>query len=398
VPTTLTGEIKLDTPSEFVMLEFAISSTINLEARFGLSTMNIDAVVNTAGPEHCVISAPLDLDGISLYGMTFDKLSLVPEIWFAVPFETTTDINNLPNSAIVPPGDVMFVKSRVTFASSIAGFNVSYLTMLEDINFPNPSSTFTPLYYPIQSQSFAIGSLTTVSWRAQLGVSISAKLGLNASESGRNIKGHSATGSVQPGNYFARIGISDVKLADVSLYGTSIQSITLGTSFYFGKTPTQTGGTTRFNTTIRLSGELWERATISGSVTLAPFPPKLDGITLSFDMDPFRVAFSLDALALKSMSFSCSTDLNLGAMSGSFGVTASGLERGMTGLSIRLSLTQGTFSASTSLAFADRAGSFGFASLGSTLTFRLSPAVVTMQVTFGRYGLTRAAVTASVAF
>ena len=42
--------------------------------------------------------------------------------------------------------------------------------------------------------------------------------------------------------------------------------------------------------------------------------------------------------------------------------------------------------------------SFGFASLGSTLTFRFSPAVVTVQATFVRYGLTRAAVTAGVVF
>ena len=79
-------------------------------------------------------------------------------------------------------------------------------------------------------------------------------------------------------------------------------------------------------------------------------------------------------------------------------MTASGLERGMTGLSMQLSLSQGIFSAGTSVSFANRADKLGFASLSSSLTFRFSPAVVTVQTTFGRYGLTRAAVTAGVAF
>ena len=398
IPTTLTGEIKLNTPSEFTMLEFAVASNLVLHSSFGVIDLDLDTTVNTAGPEHCVIKSPLNLDRLELYGIKFDRLKLIPEMWFAVPFEAVTDVNNLPNSVLIPPGDIMFVKARFTALYSIGGFNVSHLVMLEDINFPNPSASFTPLQYPVQSQSFAMGSLTTVSWRAQLGFSMSAKLGINASESGRNIKGYSATGSVLPNNYFAQVSISGIKLADVSLYGTSVQSVMLGTSFYFAKTPTQTSGTTQFNTRINLSGRLWDKATIGGSVTLTPFPPRFNGVTVSFDMAPFRVAFALETMELKSMSFSFNTGLNMGAMTGRFSATASGLERGMTGLSMRLSLSQGIFSASTSVAFAERDEKFGFASLSSSLTFRFSPAVVTVQATFGRYGLTRAAVTAGVVF
>ena len=407
IPTTLTGEIKLDTPSEFVMLEFAIASNLIINASFGFADLDIDAVVNTAGPEHCVIKAPISLGELPFYEITFDKLDIVPEMWFAVPFEAVTDVNNLPNSVIIPPGDIMFVKARVTFSTSISGFNVTQLAMLEDVNFPNPGSSFTtripgspftPLYYPVQSQSFALGGLTSVSWRAQAGFSMSANIGVNASQSGRSVKGYSATGSVLPDNFFARVGVSGIKLADISLYGTSLQSVMLGTSFTFTQTPTQTEGTTAFSTAINLSGRLWDKVSIGGSVTLAPFPPKFGGVTLSISMEPFRLAFALDTMTLTSMSFSFSTGLNMGAMTGSFGLTASGLERGMTGLSMRLSLSQGIFSAGTSVAFANRAEKFGFASLGSTLTFRLSPAVVTVQATFGRYGLTRAAVTAGVVF
>jgi len=125
IPTTLTGEIKLDTPSEFVMLEFAIASNLIINASFGFVDLDIDAVVNTAGPEHCIIKAPLNLDKLTFYEVEFDKLSIVPEMWFAVPFEAVTDVNNLPNSVIIPPGDIMFVKARVTLSTSISGFQFS---------------------------------------------------------------------------------------------------------------------------------------------------------------------------------------------------------------------------------------------------------------------------------
>jgi len=136
IPTTLTGEIKLDTPSEFVMLEFAIASNLILDVDFGFAHLNIDAVVNTAGPEHLVLKTPMDFGCLPFYEITLDKLSIVPEMWFAVPFEAVTDVNNLPNSVIIPPGDVLFVKARVTLSTSISGFNITHLAMLEDIN-PN---------------------------------------------------------------------------------------------------------------------------------------------------------------------------------------------------------------------------------------------------------------------
>lgn len=397
IPTTLTGEIKLDTPSEFTMLEFAIASNLILDANFGFVHLDIDAVVNTAGPEHLVVKTPISLGKVSFYELSCDSFSIVPEIWFAVPFETVTDVNNLPNSQVIPPVDVLFVKGRLTLAMSVAGFSIKHLMILEDINFPNPGSSFGPLYYSVQSQSFAVGSLLSANWRAQMGVSVNASIGINASLSGTSIKGYSATGSVLPDNYFARFGVSGIKLADIQLYGTTFQSVMLGTAFTFTKPPAQSGSAS-LATTINLSGQLSPKIRISGSVTVTPFPATFNGVTISLSVDPFRIAFALDTMEISSMSLSVGTGLNMGAMTGSFGLTASGLERGMTGLSMRLYFSQGLFSAGTSVSFAQRDGKLGFASLGSTLTFRLSPAVVAVQVTFGRYGLTRAAVTAGVAF
>jgi hypothetical protein len=76
IPTTLTSEIQLDTPSEFVQLEFAIASNLILNASFGFAALNLDATVNTAGPEHCVIKAPMDFGKLSFYEIAFDKLSI----------------------------------------------------------------------------------------------------------------------------------------------------------------------------------------------------------------------------------------------------------------------------------------------------------------------------------
>jgi len=398
IPTTLTGEIKLDTPSEFVMLEFAIASNAVLNVDLGFFDLNIDAAVNTAGPEHFVFKAPLSFGSLPVYGILLDELSVVPEMWFAVPFEAVMDVNNLPNSVVVPPGDILFVKSRISFSTSLAGFTVKNLVMLEDVNFPNPGSSYTPLYYPLQSQSFAMGSLTSVSWRAKIGVSVSTDIGINASRSGASVKGYSAVGRVVPGNMYARFNVSGIKLGDIQLYGTSFQSVQLGTGFAITKTATQTTSTTAFNTTISLSGQLWDNVGISSSITLRPMPATFGGVTLSITADPFRLAFALDTMTLNSMSASVSSGLSMGAMTGSWGASATGLERGMTGASVRLSLAQGIFSAATSVSYATRGEQFGFASWASTLTFRFSPAVVTVQATFGRYGLTRAAVTAGVAF
>jgi len=396
VPTTLTGEIKLDTPSEFVMLEFAIASDLILNASLGFADLSVDAVVNAAGPEHFVFKTPMDFGGLPFYELTFDRLTIVPELWFAVPFEAITDVNGLPNSQVIPPGDILFVKARVTLTTSIAGFTVTHLAMLDDINFPNPGTSHEYLFYnpyTVQSQSFALGGLTSVSWRAQAGVSVRADIGVEAQRAGSSVKGYSAVGKVVPDYFFATVSVGGIHLGDLQLYGTEFQTVQLGTSFTYA-----TDKDAALRTGITLSGILMENVRISGSVTLTPSPPAFGGASLSISADPFRLSFALDTIELTSLSASVSSSLNLGPMVGSFGVSATGIERGLSGLSMRLSLAQGIFSAGTSLSFATRGEQFTFASWGTTLTFRFSPAVVSVQVTFGRYGLTRASVSSGVAF
>jgi hypothetical protein len=393
IPTTVSGEIKLDTPSEFTMLEFAIASKLDLTLRTGFIDPSVNAVVNTAGIEHFVFSSPFDFGNLPFFQARLDKCVMVPEIWVAVPFENVTDVNNLPNSVVIPPANPMFVSARTTFSATVAGFDVKHLIMLEDVNFPSPTAGYTPLTYEHADQTFGIGSLTTASWRGSLGWSMNMQLGLGASAANKSIKGYSARGKVTPGTSFLRLGAGGIPLAQISLFGVGLQNVTLGTSFSIS-----TGSTEQFSTTISISGAAWEGTSISMSITLTSAPPTVSGLVLSVTQGPFKMSIALDKLSVTGLSASCGNSLNLGSISGSWSVSASGIERGLTGLAMRLSLAQGVFSTDTSITFSQRGDHFGFASWSNKLNFRFSPAVVSAQVTFSRYGLTRAAVTTSVSF
>ena len=421
IPTTLTGEIKLDTPSEFAMLEFGIASQLDIQVSLGYADVNIDAAVNMAGPEHLILDAVGQFDEIDLYGMMIDRLSIVPELWFAVPFESVSDVNGLPNAVVIPPGDPLFVAGRLTGSWQVGGFAVKQLLMLEDINFPNPGGTYTrrtpglpwtPIYYGTQSQSFAAGSLTYVSWRAQLGVSVSSVTGINASQAATSVKGHSASGRPMPGKLFQTLSIGGIRLDDMPIGDHLICDPTIGLSFTMGSTTECEGDACNPcdlcdpdstvveepSGTLSFSAKVMDIASLSASLTIIGGPIQLGGVTLSGTSGPFRFAFALDKLALNSLSAGASTSLNLGAMTGNFGASFTGLEKGLTGMSLRLSVAQGVLSAATSVSYAQRGEQFGFASLSTQITFRLSPGTISIQATFGRYGLTRAAISTGVSF
>ncbi len=393
IPTTLTGEIQLDTPSEFTMLEFAIVSKLDLTLRTGFIDPRVEAAVNTAGIEHFVFSSPFAFGSLALPSIRLDDFAVVPEVWVSVPFESLTDVNNLPNSAIIPPGDPLFASARCTFSASVDGFDIEHLVMLEDVNFPGPSGGYEPLYYRRSDQEFGVGSLTSASWRASIGLSMTAQVGLSASGASKSIKGHSAKGSVTKDSSFLRLGVAGIRLASVSLFGVGIQDVTLGTSF-----SAATGMDEAFSTTISIAGEAWARSSISLSISFSALPPTVSALTLSVTEGPFTLSIALDTLDITGLSASCGDSVNLGAISGTWSLRVTGIERGLTGLAMALSLAHGAFSANTSITFSQLGDDFGFASWSNRLIFRLSPAVVSAQVTFSRHGLTRAAITTSVSF
>jgi len=385
IPTTVDGEIKTDTPSEFTELEFNIASSVDLEVDFGFCKLGIDGAVNSAGPEHLVVDADASFATIDVYGIVIDELTIVPELWFAVPFEAVTDVNGLPNSAIIPPADPMFVAGRVTTSWKVYGFSVRQVLLFQDIMFPNPGGQFGPLTYTAADQLFDIGSLTYVSWRAQIGISISSTTGINASQGSRAIKGYSASGKVIPGEFFETLSISGIQLRDFEVGGVVLQDPRIGVAVTMTDTQTPSGS-------VSFSARLSESFSISTSASVFSGPPLLGSISLSGSFGPYRFAFLLDQLAVSSLSASFNVPLNLGAMTGSFASSFTGLERGLTGMSLRLALSQGTLSGNMSASFSQLGDHFGFASLTTQMSLRFSPGIISLQVTFGRYGLTRAAV------
>jgi hypothetical protein len=395
IPTTLTGEIKLDTPSEFVMLEFAIASRLVLTVSLGFADLNVDAAVNTAGPEHYIFKGSAAWGEVDIYGLILEGFSVVPEMWFAVPFETVLDVNNLPNSVLIPPADTLFVRSAVTTTATLAGFTIKHLLMFEDVNFPNPGSSYAPLYYPCQSPSlkpqYALGSLTTISWRAACGISISSVSGINAVQAGKSVKGYSASGRVLPGNWFENISVGGISLGDIPCAGVMLYDAYVGVGATVSVTQTLSG-------TVSFSARLSETMSLGSSVTLFRLPAQWGGMSVSMSFGPFRMSVRLDQLEITSLSAGFGSSLNLGAVTGTYGISASGLERGMTGLSMRLAIAQGMFSGNTSISFAQSAASFSFASLSTSIALRLSPGVIAFQATFGRFGLTRASVSTGVVF
>ncbi|MGD9675147.1 MAG: hypothetical protein AB7V19_00475 [Candidatus Bipolaricaulia bacterium] len=397
IPSTLSGDIVLDTPTEFAELEFGIASDLNLKVDGGFASALVDAVVTMAGPEHFVLLGDLPVKDLNLYGVVIDRLRFVPEVWFAIPFEAVTDVNNLSNSAVIPPGHALFVTGRITSTCTIGGFSLKHVVMLQDLNFPRPGAAYTtppegePITYEAADQEFDIGTLVYASWRSQAGYSASATLGLNASQSSTSVKGYSAVGRVDPGNWFASGSIGGIYLD--SLMGATpwLTHPQIGAGFVVSTTQTMSG-------TLSFSARLPGGMGVGASMGLFANAGSFSGISLSGTAGCFHFAGMLDSMKLTSLSARYNTPLNLGVMKGAFSVSATGLEKGLTGLSTRLSLTHGLFSAMTSVAFADSSYGFRFASMATQLTFRLSPGVISVQATFSRNGLARAGFGTSVSF
>jgi len=392
IPATLTGDIVLDTPTEYAELEFAIASDLNIRVDGGFASMLIDAVVNMAGPEHAVLMGDLPIEDLTLYGFVIDKLRFVPEVWFAIPFGSVTDVNNLANSTVIPPGSALFVTGRISTTCTIGGFTVKHVAMLQDVNFPKPSTAYTaPDTYEAADQDFALGSLLYVSWRSPFGYSARATLGLNASQASTSVKGYSAVGSVDPGNWFASGSIGGINLDTLMGASDWLTDVQIGVGFVASTTQTMSG-------TVDFSARLRGGMGIGASLGLFANAGSYSGISLSGGIGCFHFAILLDEMAITSLSARFNQSLNLGVMKGAFSVSATGLQAGLTGLSMRLSLTQGLFSAGTSVSFADSSYGFKFASMATQLTFRLTPGTISVQATFSRYGLTRAGLGTSVTF
>ncbi|MEW5825701.1 MAG: hypothetical protein AB1778_02635 [Candidatus Bipolaricaulota bacterium] len=389
IPSSLTGDLVLDTPSEFAELEFGIASSLRVSVRDSAIGGALDAATNMAGPEHGVATGDLRIEPFRLLGVLFEDVTLACEMWMAVPFEAVTDVNNLPNAIVIPYGDIFFVTSRLTSSFDVGGFHFRHLLMILDTSFPNPNASYDPLFYEFADQTFSCGGILDVSWSSQLGLSLSLSAGFNASPGATVVKGYSAAGRVDPGNYYLNGSVGGFELCDFAVGPLFLMDPRIGISFSVSTTQT-------LSATLSFSAKVAEGIGLGASMTLFRGPTEVRGLSLSGSFACIQFGLQLDELEVTSLSMGCNTPFSLGALNGGFDIRATGLERGLTGLSTRLNVSHGQFSASTGITFAQRGARFGFASLATQFTFRFSPGTISLQATFGRYGLTRASISTGV--
>jgi len=392
IPCTVVDLIKLDTPCERTLLTFDIESLLNLNITVSGVIFQTDAAIGIAGPEHLILQGIANLGAVTLH----------PELWFAVPFESVIDANSQPNIVVIPPGAVMFVKKRFTTEMNMAGIMINNLAMFEDVNFPSPSANFVPLTYPVQSQSFAFGDIITLQGQTVSGLSITASTALCATRATNSVKKFSASGSVNPTCADPRVPIT-FDFQTVSVGGISIGGIQASASMNF--VPLQ-----GMQLSVGTSTRLFNIATFSTSYSFATATGLNvnSGLSASLKSDPLNIGLSFDGqFQLRSANLSFSSTQTLGPSRLSFTSDASlSGGGGLTSLRFATALTQGTFSANQAVSFTrqaitpapDPTFALRFASLTSNVSVRFSPASITMNVAFGRKGLTRFAIITGVVF
>lgn len=380
VPVTLIDEIKLDTPAELTLLKFGVENSLDLAVRFCDLLFLLDGSINIAGLERVILEMEAPLGPITIH----------PEMWFAVPFETVTDINHFTNWVVIPPGDLLFVKTRWTFETTYEGIHFENLLMLEDVNFPDPSRDFEPLFYPEQSQSFRVGNILTLTAEPCPGITLTS-VTTYCADSGRNrVKDHSASGRVLP----------DCDLCDcsqfsetISLHGLEYCGFPYWVSLRFDP---------RLDPIMQLMGGgsfvLYDAYQISGSFSF--FPLSLGGLYLHLSNDCLSVTFQVAddfAFTGASLDFSADLDKSWGRMTfqGAGTISAQGA---LTAFSIDSTLSSGTIAGSCGVSFSQQQDRYRLSAVRSQLSMTMTPLQFSASIVFGRTGLTQATLSAGVVF
>jgi hypothetical protein len=379
VPVTLIDEIKLDTPAELTLLKFGIESTLDATLTVGNLQLHLNGAMNIAGLERFIVESTIPLGPITIE----------PEMWFAVPFETVTDINHFTNWVVVPPGYLLFVKTRWTCTASYGGLDFKNLFLIEDVNFPDPGADFAPLFYPVQSQSFRYGDILTITAQPFEGISLSSVTCINADQGANSVKGWSASGRA----YASCDGCSWFN-ETLTLTGLKYSCLSYWLSLYVDPWTVpmlrlRAGGSFSGITGLELSG----------SFTL--FPVTLSGFSFSATVcGCAEASISLsDTFDFQSASISFRAELPLGPMRGTFawsGTVVAG--QGLTGFNVSANVNQGTFTGGLSVAISEQLGFYRLTSFTSRLGLTSTPLAVSFSVSFGRTGLQRAVISVGVVF
>ncbi len=405
IPCTLIDEIKLDTPCERTLLMFDIESIIELKLAVGGMAFSESLAISIAGPEHLVLNLNTKLG----------DAALKPEVWFAVPFESVTDVNNMWNMVVIPPGHILFVKNRFTLEMNIGGLKLKNLAMFEDVTFPDPGSDYgttdcdgdgdtegtcvggvetnDALHY--ENQAFAFGDIINLSGQTHSGISISSRTGVCAESGSNSVKKYSASGRVDPDCVADGFKFN---FETISVGGIDFGGIQLGETVSF--TP---GSSSVFQATTSVSFAISGLGTVSTSVTGIPLEMRFGGISLAISSKPLRLNlnFSSEGEFNWTGSLNLRTTFSVGPVTtvlSSIARSKSGT--GLTGISMGLTIFTGTFSADHNVAFMRQGEEPGlkFSLLSIRFSLRVSPAVFSISPVFGENGLTRLAISSGVVF
>jgi len=381
VPVTLEGGLQLDTPGEMTLLKFGIKSELDFTATIWDAAFHLNSAINIAGLERVILD----------FAATLGPFDSKFEIWNAVPFETVTDVNHFTNWVVIPPADLMFVKSRFEIETEFSGVTFHNLMMLEDVTFPNPSTNFVPLLYSVQSQSFHVGDILTLSFSPYPGVNVRSVTNICADGGSRPVKGYSA-----PGRVSEDCSMCGLAAWDETLTITGLEYC--GIPFWLSLNVNPCG-----DEILRLSGggsfSKLGGMELSGSFSL--FPLLIGGYSFSFSWcDQMSASVSLsNHFEFRSASVRCNIDLPLGSMTGRFTTSAAfGSDLEASSISMGANVSQGLFSGGLSVGISQQQDTLRLSSVSTNLGMTFSPARVTFSILFGRTGLRQATLDVGVTF
>jgi len=385
-------ETKLDTPCERTVFAWDLDLSLKFQLNFNDNkTLWLDATAGFAGFEHVVFGGR----------GTLGDVEVKPEFWLAMPFESVLDVNHLSNSAIIPPGRMLFAAALLQANWEVDIFHIRLTSVFQDINFPNPGTDYPYLHYDIQSQSFALGTVINVSTTIAENVGLNLQMGFGAEPRGFQIKGRSTSVRAVPGRLYARLSVNNIRLScpRCDSHGVPVDGARLGLSFTIEpkkETFLRVGGSIGFN--------LYKIIHINTSFTITvPEGIKRGGFSVSAKTPVGTLNLHFDpegAFKSGTLNMNYRTQLNLGWTNGIFFARATATsQHGISSASVSLALNQGGFSSTYNLSYSYQSDrGLAFASFSMRFRLNLNPLQVGVNLVFGRWGLGRITVTTGYTF
>lgn len=399
ISCTVVGEIKLDTPCEKTILTFDIESVLAVNVSVSGLSMTLNSAMGIAGLEHLIVVG----------NATIGSVDVIPELWLAAPFQSVIDINNNLNIVLILPGNLMFVKKRFTTVFNLAGVSIRNLAIFEDVTFPNPGAVYgvvdcdgdglpegtcvhgiqTNPFDRYQTQTFAFGDLLQVSAATPSGVSLLVDLGICATRDANVVKKFAAEGKVNP--ECASQPKPDILFDFLS---TSISGIPIAPGV-FASTAINCIKVTKCQllSTLSVSGTGFPAISLSLLISEL-FNLSFSGITLQLDLGVLNAILSInDKFEFTGANFSFSSFFDRGGLIiRTLGNVNFVKPQGLVSAQLTVAAVLGTFNANHTLSLIRDpvAGGLKFGSFNVSMSKDVNPIRLTIALTYGKAGLTRA--------